>query len=81
MTRNEEEHQGKEGSTPFTLGTHRGHTVQRPNAGFGQKGGCSLGISFSGVDLGSCCGAGEIQGRALQHPREKCGKELNPDEA
>lgn len=81
MTRNEEEHQGKEDSTPFTLGTHRRTQCTMTQWSLWQKVGCSLGISFSGADLGSCCGAGEIQGRALHHPREKCGKGLNPDKA
>lgn len=43
------------------------------NGVFGQKGGCSLGISFSGADLGSCCGAGEIQGEGSASPEgEMC---------
>ena len=72
--------------TPGKGGVHRihtwdsrGHTVQWPNGVFGQMGGCSLGISFSGADLGACFVAGEIQGSALHHVSEKWGKGPNPD--
>ena len=78
MTRNE--HQGQEDSTLFALGTPGAHCKIAQWSPW-QKGDCSLGILFSGADLGSCCGAGEIQGRILHHFREKCGKGLNPDEA
>ena len=73
-------HQGQEDSTLFALGTPGAHCTMTQRSPW-QKGGCSLGISFSGADLGSCCGAGEIQGRDLHHFREKCGNRLNPDEA
>ena len=59
----------------------QGTLYSDPTESFGQKCGCSLGILFSGADRGSCCGAGEIQGRDLHHFREKWGKGLNPDEA
>ena len=78
VTRNE--HQGQEDSTVFTLGTP-GAQCTMTERSLWQKGGCSLGISFSGADLGSCCGAGEIQGRDRHHFREKCGNRLNPEEA
>ena len=77
MTRNE--HQGQADSTLFTLGTPGAHCTMTQWS-LWQKGGCSLGILFSGADLGSCFAAGEVQGKDLHHFRAKCGKELNPDE-
>ena len=37
VARNEEEHQGKEGSTSFTLGTHRGTIYSDPVASLGRR--------------------------------------------